>query len=362
MTSYIEFNVSDPAVDSVLVDGNPTATSSKRDDDADYLGQAGLELVQDDIATGSPQTFEVFGVVKKTYIVREQSNNAYVDKFTLEVPAKFYIEASLKYQAWVDQTLTKSEKNRLAQLLTEFVGGPMDKPEKFAADNNVDFNAFAAEPYFFFKRSTTPPVLLDDYEQEVINSFVQSERFKLQYLSQRIELGEINIQNEGIDADDPDALQNHLEKEFEEVGCANPDWKMEVTEYEIKKIIEFSEFKTIIAWKWVTIGCCKTKIPYPKVLARGAEKVVVVELMTPDNFVANLKTILKKCAEKAAVTGLAVAYVAWVSDESLEKALIAFKAVFFECVEEGWEDGLVPCIVPVILVKKRPTTDWKDAF
>jgi len=312
-------------------------------------------------ACQSQQTFEVFGKVKKTFIVRENPNNSFVDKFTLEIPAKFYIEASLLYQAWVDQNLPQSEKDRLAQLLSEFISGAMDEPEKFASENNVDFGSFDAEPYFVFKKSPTAPELLDSYEQEVLADFSQSERFSLEFIGEVVELGDINIENEGFDANDGAALQNHLEQEFEEIGCSNADYQMEVTEHEIKEIIQFSEFKTIIAWKWIRIGCCKTKLYYPKVLTRGAAKVVCVEVMSPDNLGATLKQILEDCGKKAANTSLAVAFIAWVTDDSLDKALIAFKSVFIECVEDRFGE-FFSCIVPVIIVKKRVLSGWQDAF
>ena len=143
------------------------------------------------------------------------------------------------------------------------------------------------------------------------------------------------------------------------VGCS--EYPIEVVEHDIKEIIQYSEFKTIIAWKWITIGCCKTKLYYPKVLARAASKAVVVEVISPDTFEAGYKYILGECGKKAAKTSLAIAFVAWVTDDSLDKALIAFKSVFIECVEEKFGE-FMQCIVPVIVVKKRVLTDWKDAF
>lgn len=252
-TTNIEFHQSDPAVQAVIAEGNATATSGKRNDDADYLSQAGFELVQDEIVTGSPETFEVYGVVKQTYVVRELPNHAYVDKFTLEVPAKFYIEASLKYQAWVDQALTQAEKSRLTQLLADFVAGPMDAPEKFSAKNNVDFDAFAAEPYFVFARSLKAPVLLDDYEKEVVANLQQSERFTLELRDSWIELGDINTEDKSFDVNDPGALQAHLQQEYEEVSCAEYQIEVPIPEHDIAEIIKYSEFKTIIAWKWIKI-------------------------------------------------------------------------------------------------------------
>lgn len=122
----------------------------------------------------------------------------------------------------------------------------------------------------------------------------------------------------------------------------------------IATLIKVPQFKVIIAYKWVTIACVKTKIYYPKAQYRQADHSLHTHWTLEPDVAANLLKIIEKCAIRAAITGAVVGIVL----QNFAAAIATFKEKFKTCFLSSISQE-IECFFASIFVKIE-VSQWKD--
>lgn len=137
------------------------------------------------------------------------------------------------------------------------------------------------------------------------------------------------------------------------VGMDCTIYEVERIEKRIATLLLFPEFK--IEWHQISIkiGCVRITFPVPILYARLSSKVLYAYVGKPNNVGKIFIAQVENCAIKAAVAGAVIGIVLG----NFPGAIIAFKAVFTECIEYN-AGQYVQCLVPGLALLTEPESDW----
>ncbi len=134
-------------------------------------------------------------------------------------------------------------------------------------------------------------------------------------------------------------IGNVVKDEARSIDCTiNEITRVEI---EIATVLVWPEFKQEWSWKMKKIGCVKTKLYLPTTFKRIGKKHLYAYVGKPDGLDQLIIQQIKDCASKSAILAAVIGVVL----VDLPAALVAFKALFIECIKYNAGQD-IKCLIP----------------
>ena len=154
------------------------------------------------------------------------------------------------------------------------------------------------------------------------------------------------------EGDNTSIIGNVVKDEAQSIDCTiNEITRVEI---EIATVLIWPEFKQEWSWKMKKIGCVKTKFYLPTTFKRIGKKHLYAYVGKPDGLDQLIIQQIKDCASKSAILAAVIGVVL----VDLPAALVAFKALFIECIRYNAGQN-IKCLIPGLFFLTE-TSEWKQ--
>ncbi|TBB77941.1 hypothetical protein ELH43_22235 [Rhizobium ruizarguesonis] len=311
-------------------------------------------------APAPTEGFAVRWTVLETWGVFEKTNTGEqkVLETTIRIFAGRPVEVSLSIQLLLRDGLSDAIQTKIEAVFSAYqypASGDVDTYIEEAIANDSSLNLLMIG---LAKRITVTAVADAVYDRSAYENLLrwisenqEGEQYRLVRLSSN-ELDRVDIppkdKNQTELGDPKKAAEQIAEQEQERARCEHFEtrtWKVARTDW-------IPETRWTWGWHLVHSGCVYLHLYYPTTETRDVDLVAEVWVTIPDGL-KPVEAAIRKCAEEASLS--AAVYFIIFSD--LTSALIAFRALFVECIKGKFSEALT-CVNAGIVVDTRPAGPW----